>query len=68
MIFYHSYFKRVGWNPDAFRTQEPGDWNRIRRIRHLRPNLHYVDEMLTWHHALPIRAPFERQPDEEYRD
>lgn len=68
MIFYHQYFKRVGWNPDAFRTQEPGDWNRIRRIRHLRPNLHYVDEVLTWHHALPLREPFERQAGEEFRD
>lgn len=68
MIFYHHYFKRIGWNPDAYRIQEPGDWNRIRRIRHLRPRLLYVDEMLTWHHALPARSPFEAQPGEMFRD
>lgn len=68
MIFYHHYFKRIGWNPDVFRTQEPGDWNRIRRIRHLRPNSLYVDEMLTWHHSLPARGPFEAQPGETFRD
>jgi glycosyltransferase involved in cell wall biosynthesis len=34
-IFYHRYFARVGWDPQAYRYREPGDWNRLRKIRFL---------------------------------
>src|SRR5205085_1189814 len=36
-IFYHRYFARLPWDVHAYRMEEPGDWNRIRKIRLLRP-------------------------------
>ena len=32
-IFYHRYFAGLGWDPHAYRYREPGDWNRLRKIR-----------------------------------
>jgi glycosyltransferase involved in cell wall biosynthesis len=32
-IFYHRYFASLGWDPHAYRYREPGDWNRLRKIR-----------------------------------
>jgi glycosyltransferase involved in cell wall biosynthesis len=34
-IFYHRYFKNLKWDPLAYRYREPGDWNRLRKIRHV---------------------------------
>lgn len=34
-IFYHRYFRSVLWDPHAYRYREPGDWNRLRKIRFL---------------------------------
>lgn len=34
-IFYHNYFREFGWDPHAYRYLEPGDWNRLRKIRFL---------------------------------
>jgi hypothetical protein len=34
-IFYHRYFAGLGWDPHAYRYREPGDWNRLRKIRFL---------------------------------
>jgi glycosyltransferase involved in cell wall biosynthesis len=34
-IFYHNYFRQLEWDPAAYRYREPGDWNRIRKIRFL---------------------------------
>lgn len=34
-IFYHRHFASVTWDPHAYRYREPGDWNRLRKIRYL---------------------------------
>jgi hypothetical protein len=34
-IFYHSHFRTILWDPLAYRYREPGDWNRLRKIRFL---------------------------------
>ena len=34
-IFYHSWFKCVPWDLAAYQHREPGDWNRLRKIRYL---------------------------------
>ncbi|HEY0111891.1 MAG TPA: glycosyltransferase family 2 protein [Allosphingosinicella sp.] len=34
-ILYHRTFKTLGWDPQAYRYREPGDWNRLRKIRYL---------------------------------
>jgi hypothetical protein len=49
-IFYHRYFARFLWDVFAYRLGEPGDWNRIRRIKMLRPRLLYVEEPLAYHY------------------
>jgi glycosyltransferase involved in cell wall biosynthesis len=32
-IFYHRYFAGLRWDPHAYKYREPGDWNRLRKIR-----------------------------------
>ena len=32
-VFYRQWFAQIRWNPRAYLFQEPGDWNRFRRIR-----------------------------------
>lgn len=34
-IFYHRYFANWPWDPEAYRSREPGDWNRLRKIQFL---------------------------------
>jgi glycosyltransferase involved in cell wall biosynthesis len=34
-VFYRSWLKRIGWDPDAYLLREPGDWNRFRKIKFL---------------------------------
>jgi glycosyltransferase involved in cell wall biosynthesis len=34
-VLYHRFWKQVQWDAEAWRLQEPGDWNRFRRIRFL---------------------------------
>lgn len=33
-IFYHRWLARVGWDLTAYRLQEGGDWNRLRRFKY----------------------------------
>ena len=49
-IFYRSWFKTVEWNIDAWRTQEPGDWNRLRRIKYIGPDSRRYPEPLLRHY------------------
>lgn len=65
-IFYHRYFKRIPWDVFAYRTQEPGDWNRLRKIRCLRPQLHFVDRPLLFHHVEGSQPPFVRFNGEQF--
>jgi hypothetical protein len=50
MIFYHNFFLKIPWDLHAYRIPEPGDWNRIRKIKHLRPRAVFVDSPLTWYY------------------
>jgi len=34
-IFYHNWFRHLGWDPLAYRYREPGDWNRLRKFAFL---------------------------------
>jgi len=65
-IFYHRYFKKFPWDVYAYRTQEPGDWNRLRKIRSLRPNLHFVDRPLVFHYIEGNQPPFVRHNGESF--
>lgn len=67
-IFYHRYFARIPWDMQSYRASEPSDWNRLRKIKALRPRLHYVPEALASHFADPSPPPFERLPGERFLD
>jgi hypothetical protein len=62
-IFYHRYFARIRWDPLAYRLDEPGDWNRLRKIKVLRPKLHFVPEPLL-HHYRERQQPTTRVEEE----
>lgn len=32
---YHRWFTRIGWDPFAYLSNEPGDWNRLRKFKFL---------------------------------
>jgi glycosyltransferase involved in cell wall biosynthesis len=49
-IFYHNWIKRIRWDPEAWRYNEPGDWNRIRRIKYLEADCRRYDQPLIKHH------------------
>lgn len=34
-VFYHSWFKNIPWDINAYKYHEPGDWNRFRKIKYL---------------------------------
>jgi glycosyltransferase involved in cell wall biosynthesis len=34
-ILYHRHFRNLHWDAQAYRYREPGDWNRLRKIRFL---------------------------------
>ncbi|RYH14080.1 MAG: glycosyltransferase family 2 protein, partial [Alphaproteobacteria bacterium] len=67
-IFYHGYFARFGWDVHAYRLGEPGDWNRLRKIKMLRPRLHYVDRSLLFHHVEQAQPIFTSQDGERFLD
>jgi hypothetical protein len=50
-VFYHRYFSRFKWDPSAYRLNESGDWNRLRKIKMLRPKVHFLAEPLLQHHC-----------------
>jgi hypothetical protein len=49
-IFYHRYFSRFKWDPLAYKLKEPGDWNRIRKIKSMAPKMTFLDKILTIHY------------------
>jgi glycosyltransferase involved in cell wall biosynthesis len=67
-IFYHKYFLRYKWNPNAWKTKEPGDWNRIRKIKFLEPKLHFLDQILMLHYreGTQLLSPFRKQLHEKF--
>jgi hypothetical protein len=44
---------------------EPGDWNRLRKIKHLRPNMVFVDKPLMWYYKNEVTL-FVAQEGEEF--
>jgi glycosyltransferase involved in cell wall biosynthesis len=64
-VFYHRFFARIPWSIEAFRSAEPGDWNRFRKIKALAPRTRYVPEALLYHHREKDQA-FVERPGERY--
>ncbi len=48
-IFYRSWLKQIHWNPESHLLEEPGDWNRFRRIKYLGARCIRYPEPLTRH-------------------
>ncbi|MBX6374938.1 MAG: glycosyltransferase, partial [Acetobacteraceae bacterium] len=65
-IFYHRYFAAFGWDVYAYRLDEPGDWNRLRKIKMLRPRLRFVDRPLLYHYAERNQGSFVAQEGERF--
>lgn len=34
-VFYHRWLRQIPWDLEAWRLQEPGDWNRFRKFKYL---------------------------------
>jgi hypothetical protein len=43
-----------------------GDWNRLRKIKLLRPRIHYVDEPLVYHYAEQSQGSFTARDGERF--
>jgi rhamnan synthesis protein F/glycosyl transferase family 2 len=65
-IFYHRYFAQFPWDVRAYRLREPGDWNRLRKIKLLRPRMRFVDEPLLYHHVEQSQAAFIAREGERF--
>jgi hypothetical protein len=65
-VFYHRYFAAFRWDVYAYRMDEPGDWNRLRKIKMLRPRLRFVDRPLLYHYAERNQGPFVAQEGERF--
>jgi hypothetical protein len=48
-VFYRSWFTRIPWDIEAHRLQEPGDWNRFRKMKYVGPLAMRYPEPLVWH-------------------
>jgi hypothetical protein len=68
MIFYHSFFARLPGDILAYRLDEPGDWNRIRKIKYMRPRTHFVPRPLMKYYRYPERLPYMPADDDVFLD
>lgn len=50
-IFYHRWFTAIPWDIEAYRYHEPGDWNRLRKIKYLGAKLVRYPEPLLKHYC-----------------
>lgn len=48
-VFYHHWFKSIPWDVNAWKRDEPGDWNRFRKFVYLRVNAFRYPEYLLRH-------------------
>lgn len=48
-VFYHSWFKSIPWDINAWRRDEPGDWNRFRKFVYLRAKAVRYPESMLYH-------------------
>ena len=67
-VLYHRWFAQVPCDLHAYRLDEPGDWNRFKRLAALGARAFYVDHPLAWHWRYPTREPFTPKLDEEFLD
>ena len=65
-IFYHRFFTVVRWDVEAYKENEPGDWNRTRQILALRPRTHFVPEVLTLHYRERAQTEVVPKPGERF--
>ncbi len=49
-VFYHKWFRRIGWDINAYRLKEPGDWNRFRKFRYLGVKAARFPEPMLYHY------------------
>lgn len=49
-VFYHNWFKCIGWDINAWRFKEPGDWNRFRKFKYLGANAYFYPEPMLYHY------------------
>ncbi len=49
-VFYHSFWKSIEWDLEAWRYGEPGDWNRFRKIRFLGAKIARHSESMLVHY------------------
>jgi glycosyltransferase involved in cell wall biosynthesis len=49
-VFYHSWFKRIPWDINAYKYREPGDWNRFRKFNYLGAKMARFPEPLLRHY------------------
>lgn len=49
-IFYHRWFARLKWDILAYRYREPGDWNRLRKIKFLEARVARYPQPLLKHY------------------
>ena len=65
---YHRYFQSFPWDVFAYRLVEPGDWNRLRKIKLMRPTMRFVGQPLLYHYKERNQAPFIAQANEQFLD
>ena len=56
---------QILWEIHAYRMSEPSDWNRLRKIKHLCPNMVFVDKPLMWYYKNEV-TPFVAQEGEKF--
>lgn len=49
-IFYHNWFKKIPWDINAYKYREPGDWNRLRKVKYLAANIARFPDPLLKHY------------------
>jgi len=68
MVLYHRWFRQIPWDVNAFRLNEPGDWNRFRKFKALGARTYFVPRPLTRHWRFPGRGEFRAKPGERFLD
>jgi glycosyltransferase involved in cell wall biosynthesis len=56
-IFYHRWLACIPWDINAYKTREPGDFNRIRKLKHLGIVTRRYPQPLLWHYRERSQPP-----------
>ena len=51
-IFYHKWFKRIQWNDQCWKEEEPRDWNLFKKFVEIGATVHKHNEFLTTMHKV----------------